>query len=49
FAPQDDPKIVVAVMLWQGEHGYAAARIASKIISHYFKRPAIEPANVVGN
>ncbi len=49
FAPQDEPKIVVAVMLWQGEHGYAAARIASKIISHYFKRPAIEPANVVGN
>lgn len=49
FAPQDDPQIVVAVMLWQGEHGYAAARIASKVIAHYFKRPAIEPANVVGN
>jgi penicillin-binding protein 2 len=49
FAPQDDPKIVVAVMLWQGEHGYAAARIASKIISHYLKRPAIEPLNVEGD
>jgi penicillin-binding protein 2 len=49
FAPQEDPKIVVAVMLWQGEHGYAAARIASKVISHYLKRPAIEPLNVEGN
>ncbi len=49
FAPQEKPEIVVAVMLWQGEHGYAAARIASKVIAHYFKRPAIEPANVVGN
>ena len=49
FAPQEDPKIVVAVMLWQGEHGYAAARIASKVISHYLKRPAIEPLNLEGN
>ena len=49
FAPQEDPRIVVAVMLWQGEHGYAAARIASKIISHYLKRPAIEPLNVEGD
>lgn len=49
FAPQEDPQIVVAVMLWQGEHGYAAARIASKVISHYLKRPAITPLNVEGN
>jgi penicillin-binding protein 2 len=49
FAPQEDPQIVVAVMLWQGEHGYAAARIASKVIAHFFKRPAIDPANLVGN
>jgi cell division protein FtsI/penicillin-binding protein 2 len=48
FAPQEDPQIVVAVMLWQGEHGYAAARIASKVISHYLKRPAIVPQNVEG-
>jgi penicillin-binding protein 2 len=48
FAPQEDPKIVVAVMLWQGEHGYSAARIASKVISHYLKRPAIEPVNIEG-
>ncbi|MBC7896395.1 MAG: hypothetical protein H7066_13355 [Cytophagaceae bacterium] len=49
FAPQEAPKIVVAVVLWQGEHGYAAARIASKVISHYLKRPAIEPVNVEGD
>ncbi len=49
FAPKDDAKIVVAVMLWQGEHGYAAARIASKIVAHYLKRPAIQPADVEGN
>jgi penicillin-binding protein 2 len=48
FAPQEAPTIVVAVMLWQGEHGYAAARIASRVISHYLKRPAIEPMNVEG-
>jgi penicillin-binding protein 2 len=49
FAPQEDPQIVVAVMLWQGEHGYAAARIASKVISHYLKRPAIVPLNTEGD
>jgi penicillin-binding protein 2 len=49
FAPQEDPQIVVAVMLWQGEHGYSAARIASKVISHYLKRPAITPLNVEGD
>lgn len=49
FAPQEAPEIVVAVMLWQGEHGYAAARIASRVISHYLKRPAIIPQNVEGD
>lgn len=49
FAPKDDPKIVVAVMLWQGEHGYAAARIASKVVEHYLKRPTIQPADVEGD
>jgi penicillin-binding protein 2 len=48
FAPKDDPKIVVAVMLWQGEHGYAAARIASKVVEHYLKRPAIQPVDIEG-
>lgn len=49
FAPKDDPKIVVAVMLWQGAHGYAAARIASKVVEHYLKRPAIRPVDVEGD
>ncbi|MEP7384072.1 MAG: penicillin-binding protein 2 [Gemmatimonadota bacterium] len=49
FAPKDDPQIVVAVMLWQGAHGYAAARIASKIVEHYLKRPAIQPVDIEGN
>jgi penicillin-binding protein 2 len=40
FAPKDDPQIVVAVMLEFGEHGYFAARIATRIIERYLKRPA---------
>jgi penicillin-binding protein 2 len=35
FAPAEDPKIVVAVFLEFGQHGYFAARVASKIIGHY--------------
>jgi penicillin-binding protein 2 len=35
FAPAEDPKIVVAVFLEFGEHGYFAARVASKIIGKY--------------
>jgi penicillin-binding protein 2 len=35
FAPVDAPRIVVAVMLEFGEHGYSAAQIASKIIGKY--------------
>ena len=37
FAPANDPKIVVAVMLEFGGHGPRAAHIASKIIEHYLK------------
>lgn len=37
FAPADDPKIVVAVMLEFGLHGSRAARIASKIVESYLK------------
>jgi penicillin-binding protein 2 len=40
FAPSDDPKIVVAVMLEFGGHGTRAAHIASKIIEHYLKAAA---------
>jgi penicillin-binding protein 2 len=48
FAPFDDPKIVISVMLEFGEHGYSAARVASKIVQHYLKRPAIEPPRTEG-
>jgi penicillin-binding protein 2 len=34
-APMDDPKIVVAVMLEFGGHGYRAARIAAAMIAKY--------------
>ena len=37
FAPADNPKIVVAVMLEFGLHGSRAAHIASKVIEHYLK------------
>ena len=37
FAPADDPKIVVVVMIEFGGHGTRAAHIASKIISHYLQ------------
>lgn len=37
FAPADDPKIVVAVLLEFGGHGPRAARIASEIIQKYLK------------
>lgn len=37
YAPAEDPKIVVAVMLEFGISGSRAARIASAIIGHYLK------------
>jgi len=37
FAPANDPKIVVAVMIEFGGHGTRAAQIASKIIAAYLK------------
>jgi penicillin-binding protein 2 len=44
FAPAAEPKIVVAVFLEFGEHGYMAARVASKIIAHYLKvEPELPP------
>lgn len=48
FAPAEDPKIVVAVFLEFGLHGYSAARVASKIIEQYLKRPAIAPPDIPG-
>ena len=40
FAPAEQPKIVVAVMVEFGEHGYFAARIASRIVERYLKQSA---------
>lgn len=37
FAPFDDPKIAVAVVAENGEHGSAVAPIARKIFDHYLK------------
>lgn len=48
FAPKNDPKIVVAVLVEFGEHGYVAARIASKMIERYLKASVIQPVNVTG-
>jgi penicillin-binding protein 2 len=48
FAPADDPKIVVAVMVEFGEHGYFAARIASRIVERYLKQTTIVQPEVVG-
>lgn len=41
FAPAENPKIVVAVMVEFGEHGYVAARYASKMIEFYLKEPTL--------
>jgi penicillin-binding protein 2 len=48
FAPKDDPKIVVAVLVEFGQHGYLAARIASKMMERYLKTAIIQPLNVIG-
>jgi penicillin-binding protein 2 len=48
FAPKDDPKIVVAVLVEFGEHGYVAARIASKLMERYLKASIIQPVNITG-
>ncbi|MEP6905786.1 MAG: penicillin-binding transpeptidase domain-containing protein, partial [Gemmatimonadales bacterium] len=42
FAPAENPKIVVAVFIEFGIHGYRAARVASKIIGFYTKAAPVE-------
>ena len=39
FAPADNPKVVVSVILECGAHGYAAARVASAIVGKYLGVP----------
>lgn len=48
FAPKNDPRIVVAVLVEFGEHGYVAARIATKMMERYLKTTVIQPVNVTG-
>ncbi len=48
FAPANDAKIVVAVMLEFGGHGTRAAHIASKIIEHYLKVQTTQVLNTEG-
>ncbi len=49
FAPADDPKIVVGVFLEFGEHGYLAARVASKVIGRYLGFGGEAIVNTEGN
>jgi penicillin-binding protein 2 len=50
YAPADDPKIVVVVMLEQVPfHGSVTALMASKMIEHYLKRPTIQGAQLEGD
>lgn len=44
FAPADKPKVVVAVMIECGGHGYRAARIASAIIGKYL---GVQPVSMM--
>ncbi|HLV25094.1 MAG TPA: penicillin-binding protein 2 [Gemmatimonadales bacterium] len=39
FAPVEDPRLVVAVMIEYGQSGSAAARVASSIFERYFRAP----------
>jgi len=49
YAPADKPKIVVAIMLECGGHGYRAARIASAIIGKYLGVTPISLIQTEGN
>lgn len=48
FAPADNPRIVVAVMLEFGGHGGRAAHVASAMISHYLKVAAASAVQTEG-
>ncbi|HET6680008.1 MAG TPA: penicillin-binding protein 2 [Gemmatimonadaceae bacterium] len=49
FAPADDPQVVVAVFIEFGLHGSAAARMATKVIERYLKKPAIQGMQTEGD
>lgn len=46
FAPAHDPKIVVAVMVEFGDHGYTAARYATAIMAKYLN---VRPPEIMQN
>jgi penicillin-binding protein 2 len=48
FAPANDPRIVVAVILEFGGHGDRAARFASKVIEHYLRVAPTQLLNTEG-
>ena len=48
FAPMDDPKILVAVMLENRTHGYEAARVAGRTIERYLKQAIVQLINTEG-
>ncbi len=39
YAPASDPKIVLAIIIEEGLHGSAAAKIATKLMERYLKTP----------
>ena len=39
---------MVAVLVAFGEHGYIAARIATKMMERYLKAGVLQPVNVTG-
>jgi penicillin-binding protein 2 len=50
YAPADDPKIVVVVMLEQVPfHGSVPAVMAAKLIERYLKRPTVQGAQLEGD
>ncbi|MGH9805400.1 MAG: penicillin-binding protein 2 [Candidatus Acidiferrales bacterium] len=44
LAPQQDPEIVVAVLLEHGQHGASAAPLAREVIRVYFEKKQKQPA-----
>jgi len=49
FAPHDNPKIVVAVFLEFGLHGYSAARIATRVMEQYLKTSLVNASSTADN
>ncbi len=49
FAPYDEPKIVVAVFVEFGLHGYTAARIATRVMERYLNTSLVNPSATSDN